>query len=142
MIIPCMNCTSASDGGGSVALVDGGSVRVGCPGAPGWTTTGVAGSACCAQTGSENRHTRVVAATRTRITDSRLRWSIKIKTSSTRMVKHWGFKLSQCAVKGTWVGRPIQIENLIRQNRARFIQIYPQITQIKKNLELCTYYLC
>jgi hypothetical protein len=55
MIIPCMNCTSAGERDGSVALVDGGSVRVGWPGAPGCTTTGLAGSACCAQTGSENR---------------------------------------------------------------------------------------
>src|SRR5215831_2449478 len=41
MIIPCMNSTSACDRGGSVALVEGGSVFVGLPGAPGCTTTGL-----------------------------------------------------------------------------------------------------
>src|SRR5713226_133064 len=47
MIMPCMNSTSACERGGSVALVDGGSVLLGLPGAPGCTTTGVAGSVCC-----------------------------------------------------------------------------------------------
>src|SRR6266481_2833780 len=46
MIMPCMNSTSACDRGGSVALVDGGSVLLGLPGAPGCTTTGFAGSVC------------------------------------------------------------------------------------------------
>lgn len=49
MIMPCMNSTSACDRGGSVALVDAGSFLVGCPGAPGWTTTGVVASGCCAR---------------------------------------------------------------------------------------------
>ena len=44
MIIPCINCTSFGEPGGSVALVDGGKVRVGLPGAPGCTTT----AGCCA----------------------------------------------------------------------------------------------
>jgi len=39
-----MNCASAAEAGGSVALVVEGRVRVGFPGAPGWTTTGVAGA--------------------------------------------------------------------------------------------------
>src|SRR5712671_1337890 len=47
MIMPCMNSTSACDRGGSVALVDGGRVLLGLPGAPGCTTTGVARSVCC-----------------------------------------------------------------------------------------------
>src|SRR5215212_441435 len=64
MIIPCMNCTSAGELGGSLARVDRGSVRVGCPGAPGCTMTGVAGSACCAQTGKENNPARVPAASK------------------------------------------------------------------------------
>jgi hypothetical protein len=63
MIIPCMNSTSFGERGGSRALVDGGRVRVGWPGAPGCTTTGGAGeSACCAQTGSDNKHVRAPAA--------------------------------------------------------------------------------
>src|SRR6266850_5187908 len=62
MIMPCMNSTSFGERSGSVARVDGGSVRVGWPGAPGWTTTGVAGSACCAQTGSENKPARILPA--------------------------------------------------------------------------------
>jgi len=58
----CMNCTSAGEYGGNVARVEGGSVRVGWPGAPGWTTTGVAGSACCAETDSDNKHARAPVA--------------------------------------------------------------------------------
>ena len=47
MIMFCMNCVSAGECGGNVARVEGGSVRVGWPRAPGWTTTGV----CCADNG-------------------------------------------------------------------------------------------
>ena len=45
-----------------MARVEGGSVRVGWPGAPGWTTTGAAGSACWAETDSDNKHARAPAA--------------------------------------------------------------------------------
>ena len=58
----CMNFTSAGVAGGNVALVEDGSLRVGWPGAPGWTTTGVLGSACCAETDSDNKHTIILAA--------------------------------------------------------------------------------
>jgi hypothetical protein len=37
-----MNSTSACDRGGSFPVVDGGSLLLGFPGAPGWTTTGPA----------------------------------------------------------------------------------------------------
>src|SRR5258708_37371059 len=47
MIMPCMNSTAGCERGGSLALVDGGRVLLGFPGAPGCTTTGVAGSVCC-----------------------------------------------------------------------------------------------
>jgi hypothetical protein len=60
-----MNCVSAAEAGGSVALVVEGRVRVGFPGAPGWTTTGVAGPVCCAQTGNENKLARALAAAST-----------------------------------------------------------------------------
>jgi hypothetical protein len=53
-----MNRTSAGERCGKVALVDGGSVLVGWPGAPGWTTTGGAGIASCANTGGVNKATR------------------------------------------------------------------------------------
>jgi len=63
MIIPRMNSTSFGERGGSVAFVDGGSVRVGWPGAPGCTTTGGdLESACCAQTGSDKKHVTAPAA--------------------------------------------------------------------------------
>src|SRR4051812_32284661 len=39
MIMPCMNSMSFPEMGGSFALVFDGSVAVGWPGAPGWTTT-------------------------------------------------------------------------------------------------------
>jgi len=56
-----MNSTSFGERGGRMARVDDGNVWVGWPGAPGCTTTGVAGLVCCAQTGSEQKQ-RVVAA--------------------------------------------------------------------------------
>jgi len=59
-----MKRTSASERGGRVALVEEGSVRVGWPGAPGWTTTGIAGAACFAHTGSENKPARIQPAIR------------------------------------------------------------------------------
>src|SRR5258707_11375404 len=54
MIMPCMNSTSADERGGNVPFAEGGSVLVGLPGAPGCTTTGVAGADCCARVGEEN----------------------------------------------------------------------------------------
>jgi hypothetical protein len=60
-----MNFTSAGDSGGRVARVDDGSLCVGWPGAPGWTTTGVAGSACCAQTVIDNTLKSMPAASNT-----------------------------------------------------------------------------
>jgi hypothetical protein len=41
-----MKSTSAADRGGRLALVEGGSVLVGIPGAPGCTTEGFAGAVC------------------------------------------------------------------------------------------------
>src|SRR5215469_12991480 len=52
--MPCMNCTSAGDAGGSLPLVVDGRVFVGLPGAPGWTTTGGFESACGAKGAKEN----------------------------------------------------------------------------------------
>src|SRR5215510_2873193 len=79
-----MNCASAGEAGGSAPLVVGGRVRVGFPGAPGWTTTGAAGAACCAQTRKEDKLARVLATASahehaatlnaTRISQVRLRW--------------------------------------------------------------------
>src|SRR4029453_8001472 len=83
-----MNCTSAGERGGSVALVDDGSFRVGWPGAPGCTTTGAAGSACCAQTGRENKAARILAAINplrhTFITDRSLR-TLSMKSFDRRL---------------------------------------------------------
>ncbi len=46
-----------------MALVDGGSVRVGWPGEPGCTMTGGAlESVCCAWAGSDNKQVRTTAA--------------------------------------------------------------------------------
>jgi hypothetical protein len=53
MIIPCMNSTSFAEDAGSFARVDGGSVFVGWPGAPGCTTIGLLGSGCCAKAGHD-----------------------------------------------------------------------------------------
>jgi hypothetical protein len=53
---------SAADAVCSVGLVEDGNVVVGSPGAPGCTTTGAFGSACCAFTESDNKHASVAAA--------------------------------------------------------------------------------
>src|ERR1700741_4459309 len=55
MIMPCMNSTSACDLGGKVPFVDGGSVLLGWPGAPGCTTTGFVESVCFANTLEEKK---------------------------------------------------------------------------------------
>lgn len=64
--MPCMNSTSACERGGSVAFVDGGSVLLGLPGAPGCTTTGLAESFCCAATAADKTPTKPRSATRRR----------------------------------------------------------------------------
>src|SRR5579863_2862906 len=48
MIMPCMKSTSACERAGSVPFVEGGSVLLGLPGAPGCTTTGCEAEAVCA----------------------------------------------------------------------------------------------
>src|SRR6185503_16722645 len=67
MIIPCINWTSAAEVGGNVAVVEGGSSRVGWPGAPGWTTTGGLGSACWAASDTDTKQTRMLARAATAI---------------------------------------------------------------------------
>ena len=63
MIMPCMNSTSAGDGGGSIPFVEAGSRLVGWPGAPGWTTTGAeAESDCWACAGEDAKPTETLAA--------------------------------------------------------------------------------
>jgi len=57
-----MNPTSACDSGGSVALVEGGSVVLGLPGAPGCTTTGFAGSVWCACALEQKKAVEALAA--------------------------------------------------------------------------------
>jgi hypothetical protein len=63
IIIAFMNSTSFGERGGNVALVEGDIVRVGCPGAPGCTTTdGICESACCEQTGSAKKQVSATVA--------------------------------------------------------------------------------
>jgi hypothetical protein len=66
--MPCMNSTSAVDRGGRTARVDEGSVLLGAPGAPGCTTTGVAGSVCCAHIAGETKTAEALAASNVRST--------------------------------------------------------------------------
>src|SRR5215467_4112800 len=68
MIMPCMNSTSACESGGRAALVEGGSVLLGLPGAPGCTTTGFDESFCCADTADDTTPTSP-SATRQRYGD-------------------------------------------------------------------------
>src|SRR6516165_2677458 len=60
--MPCMNSTSATDDGGRTALVEGGSVLVGIPGAPGCTTTGCGGLVCRAWIAEEKKTATKIAA--------------------------------------------------------------------------------
>src|SRR6267142_1667294 len=46
MIMPRMNSASAGEAGGSLAIAEAGSLLLGLPGAPGWTTAGDAVSVC------------------------------------------------------------------------------------------------
>jgi len=62
MIMPCMKSTSACERGGSVALVDGGNVLLGLPGAPGCTTTGFPGSVRWAHIAEEKIAGRVATS--------------------------------------------------------------------------------
>jgi hypothetical protein len=62
MIMPCINSTSLAERGGKMARVDGGNIRVGWPGAPGWTITGASGLACCAHTGNDAKNVRTTKA--------------------------------------------------------------------------------
>src|SRR5437763_16113369 len=66
MIMPCMNSTSACERGGSAAFVDGGSVLLGLPGAPGCTTAGLTESFCCASTAEDKTPAKPRSATRRR----------------------------------------------------------------------------
>src|ERR1700721_2545041 len=63
MIIPCMNSTSACERLGGVALVDGGNVLLGLPGAPGCTMTGGGESVCRGQALKQKKPVQAVAAT-------------------------------------------------------------------------------
>src|SRR6185295_492596 len=75
MIMCCINSMFLGEAGGNVPVVVGGSVRVGWPGAPGWTTTGPGGGACCALITDVSRTARAPAAR------SRLRHTFTLPTS-------------------------------------------------------------
>jgi hypothetical protein len=77
MIIPCMNSTSACDRGGSVPFVDAGSVLLGCPGAPGCTTTAFAGSVCAARPCETKKAVHAQAAINIPHSITRLRLSVR-----------------------------------------------------------------
>jgi hypothetical protein len=63
--MPCINCTSAVDTGGSFALVFDDRTFVRLPGAPGCTTTDLVGAACCAAMCKGKRAVRIAAITKT-----------------------------------------------------------------------------
>jgi hypothetical protein len=63
MIIPCINSTFFVELGGNFALVFAGKFLVGCPGAPGCTTTGGDnGSPFCPNAVTDKKHTNAKAA--------------------------------------------------------------------------------
>src|SRR5215813_8945441 len=62
MIMPCMNSTSAGDSGGNFALLEGGRILVGWPGAPGCTTTGAVEPSCAERAGEGPEAKRNAAA--------------------------------------------------------------------------------
>jgi hypothetical protein len=68
-----MNSTSFCESGGSFAVVEDGSFRLGWPGAPGWTTTG---GGCCARA-TEQKGRRSPPARANARADKNLRWREK-----------------------------------------------------------------
>jgi hypothetical protein len=59
-----MNSISECDGRGSVALVEAGNFLLGCPGAPGCTTTGDAALACRARAEADKKNEQMIGARR------------------------------------------------------------------------------
>lgn len=57
-----MKATSAGECGGRVARVEDGNVLLGAPGAPGCTTTGLAGSFCCPRAAGKKGGQRLAAS--------------------------------------------------------------------------------
>src|SRR6185436_9389148 len=95
MIVPCMNCTSAAERGGSVALVVAGNFRVGWPGAPGCTMTGAVRSFCCAYTGNANKVAAIIRPLRhvaNALTTRSLGRSLQYKDFIEFEFKYWGFQ--------------------------------------------------
>ncbi|MGA8036602.1 MAG: hypothetical protein WA823_05280 [Candidatus Acidiferrales bacterium] len=61
--MPCMNFTSDAVQCGDAPVVDAGNFLVGCPGAPGCTTTGAGALVCCASVeGASNPDMRIETA--------------------------------------------------------------------------------
>jgi hypothetical protein len=79
-----------------VPFVEGGSVRLGLPGAPGCTTTGVAESVCCARAGEKKKHVRALAARSIphTIADPLAEWSLRLRSRRTRHRFHFGAQLN------------------------------------------------
>jgi hypothetical protein len=65
-----MKSISACDGRGNAALVEAGSVLLGCPGAPGCTTTGVDAFACCARADAVKKPEQIVDARRNTVNNA------------------------------------------------------------------------
>jgi len=92
-----MNCTSAGESGGSVALVVAGNVRVGWPGAPGCTMTGAVRSLCWAHTGKAEavKVMTIISPRRhlaTALNERRLGLSSQYKDFIEFEFKHWEFQ--------------------------------------------------
>ena len=81
-----------------MALVEDGSVRVGWPGAPGWTTNRerLVGSACCANTGSDNTTRESMLAANTLFTTH---VSFLLSTSYCFILLHSGSKSAVCCLR-------------------------------------------
>jgi hypothetical protein len=104
-----MNSTSAFDHFGGVPFVEGGSVRLGLPGAPGCTTTGFAESACFARAGEEKKPVAALAARSMPHTtaDPLAEWRLRLRSRRTRQSFHFGASLdifSPLTLKGSSKG--------------------------------------
>src|ERR1700731_2533612 len=94
MIMSRINSASACDRGGSFALVDGESVLLGFPGAPGCTTTGFAGSLCCARAVERKEAAGVPAASSMAYSTADLLAEWRPRLSRKRSGRHFGVQLN------------------------------------------------
>src|SRR5215470_8461115 len=107
MIISRMKATSAGDFGGTAALVEGGRVLLGCPGAPGCTTTGPTASLPCGLTPPRPSSVANIAVHAAAQSQIRLRQLQGLWQTASRLAG------CSCTGNSIWCGGKLAIESRI-----------------------------